>query len=187
MPCDGVVRIPNSHPEVRSPTRLACRQRVTPDLSPFLRRGFRRRLKELSTDSSRVTDPPETSLIQKRDPCHHGSPRWALSPRDDILFELLNATRVPSSWQYAPTAPTAHHARKKNPSCYRLLISYLLILLTASFFLQKGKKEVSDHTPFLECSITCTALSCCLLVVIFSKANSHLSSRSLKRRVFLCS
>lgn len=141
MPCDGVVRIPNSHPEVRSPTRLACRQRVTPDLSPFLRRGFRRRLKELSTDSSRVTDPPETSLIQKRDPRHHGSPRWALSPRDDILFELLNATRVPSSWQYAPTAPTAHHARKKNPSCYWLLISYLLILLTASFFLAKGKKR----------------------------------------------
>lgn len=85
MPCDGVVRIPNSHPEVCSPTRLACRQWVNPDLSPLLRRGFRRRLKELSTDSSRVTDPPETSRIQKRDPRHHGSPRWPVSPRDGIL------------------------------------------------------------------------------------------------------
>lgn len=109
----------------------------------------------------------------------------------DGIFHL-GSFRAPllSSWHCAPTAPVAHHTSKKKKrkklSCYWLLISYPLILLTGSLFLQK-EKEVCD-LPSPERSIIHAASSRCLLVVIFSKANSHLSFHSLKRRVFfLCS
>lgn len=90
-----------------------------------------------------------------------------------------------------PAPLSTHTPITLCPSCRKtscLLLAFNLLLFNfvdCLFFPCKRKKEASD-LPFLECSKTRKALSGCLLVVIFPKASSHLSSGCLQGRGFFC-
>jgi len=133
---------------------------------------LQKKLPEPPADGSGVMDPQAAGLI-------HATPRHL--PTASSTESPLSPAHAPDSWQHAPTANCPSCQKK---SCLSLAFNLLPSnFVDCLFFSCRRKKGVSD-LPFLERSETRTALSCCLSVVIFSKANSRLSSTSLKGKGF---